>query len=481
MTNKKISVILSIMKKRNIALILLLSLVVLTYTVAFPGFFNKGVAFVNERMSTSLPKMQESDFMFGLDLQGGAYLLYEADLTDVPSGEKNQRMEGLRDLIERRVDLYGIGESIVQIRGERLSVEIPGAHDLDEAIDIIGETPFLDFREISEDLQEKQLEKWEEIEDYLGKPADEITAEDLFGIDSSEVENWDIVLENPYKETGLTGRHLDSASVMMHPITQDPVIILSFTREGGELFSDITRRNIGKPLATFLDGEILQEATVQEEIDGGEAQITGNFSVEEAYNTARDLRIGALPVPIELVSQQSIGPALGIESLENSLKAGILGLLLVAVFMIAIYRLPGLVAVLSLASYVLFVLFLFKTIPVTLTLSGIAGFILSIGMAIDANILIISRMREELRSGKSVSESIEEGYKNAWSSIRDGNITTLMVAIILFFITTSFVRGFAITLMLGIIVSLFCAMIVKRIVLMAFETGVLSKIKKLWV
>ncbi len=468
------------MKTKNTALILFLILIVLVFLISFSSFLNRGIDFVNGKTSFNLPKLEERDFMFGLDLQGGAYLLYEADLTEIPSGEKAQRMDGLRNLIERRIDLYGVSESSVQVRGERLVVEIPGAHDLDRAIDIIGETPFLDFREIPVEFQEKQEEKWEEIATYFDKEIEDLTIEEILGLQEDQVENWELILENPYRETGLTGRNLENARVSMHPVTQDPVIMLSFDREGAKLFEEITERNIGKSVATFLDGEILQEATVQEKISGGEAQITGGFSVEEAYNIARDLRIGALPVPIGLVSQQSIGPSLGENSLDVSLRAGMLGLLLVGAFMIFVYRLPGLISVLSLMSYVIFVIFLFKIVPVTLTLSGIAGFILSIGMAIDANILILSRMREEIREGKSIAKSVEEGFLRAWSSIRDGNITTLMVAIILFFITTSFVRGFAITLILGIIVSLFCAMIVTRLLLSFFEEGKLSKIRDLW-
>jgi len=467
------------MKTKNTTIILLFLVLFFCYIITFPAVFNRGIDYVNDSFSSSLPTLKERDFMFGLDLQGGAYLLYQADLEEVSSGERAQRMEGLRNLIERRVDLYGIGESMVQVRGERLVVEIPGDHDLDEAISIIGETPFLDFREISPEVEEKQAEKWEEITDYLDKRVEEVTFEDLMGLEE-EVEGWEIVLEEPYSKTELTGRHLENARVTMHPVTQDPVIILNFNEEGADLFADITERNVGRPLATFLDGEILQEATVQEKISGGEAQITGGFSVEEAYSVARDLRIGALPVPIELVSQQSIGPALGEDSLNVSLRAGIFGFLLVVVFMIFVYRLPGLFSIISLSAYILMVLFLFKIVPVTLTLSGIAGFILSIGMAIDANILILSRMREEIREGKSISKSVEEGYRRAWSSIRDGNITTLMVAIILFFITTSFVRGFAITLILGILMSLFSAMIINRILLSFFEEGKLAKIKGLW-
>ncbi len=459
---------------------MLFFLAVTSFFVTFPSFFNQGADFINKRTAFTLPEMRERDFMLGLDLQGGAYLLYEADLTGVPSGERDERMRGLRDLIERRIDLYGVAEPSVQVVGERLAVEIAGAHDLDEAINIIGETPFLDFREISPEIEKKQEEKWEEIAEYLDKPLEEITLEDLTKLEEAEVENWEIVLEDPYKKTDLTGRHLENARVVMHPVTQEPVISLVFSEEGAEIFEEITERNIGEPLATFLDGELLQEAIVQEKISGGEAQITGVFSVEEAYNIARDLRIGALPVPIELVSQQSIGPALGEDSLKVSVEAGIFGFLLVALFMIFVYRLPGFVSVLSLSIYILFVVFLFKIIPVTLTLSGIAGFVLSVGMAIDANILILSRTREELKEGRNLENSVEEGYKRAWPSIRDGNLTTLMVAIILFFITTSFVRGFAVTLILGILVSIFCAMVITKALLDFFAENKISKIKALW-
>jgi preprotein translocase subunit SecD len=468
------------MKTKYITLFLFLFLIFFCYILTFPVGFNEKIEFINEKTSLNLPYLKDEGFVFGLDLQGGAYLLYQADFEGVPSGERLQRMEGLRNLIERRVDLYGIAESSVQIRGERLVVEIPGAHDLDNAIDIIGETPFLDFREISPEIVEMQEEKLEEVAQYLNKETEDLTVQDLLDIEEGTIEGLEIIFEEPYQKTGLTGRHLESARVSMHPVTQDPIILLTFNKEGALLFEEITARNVSKPLATFLDDVLLQEATVQEKISGGEAQITGGFSVEEAYNVARDLRIGALPVPIELVSQQSIGPALGEDSLAVSLRAGMLGMLLVAAFMIFAYRLPGVISVISLLTYVLFVVFLFKVIPVTLTLSGIAGFILSIGMAIDANILIIARMREETKDGKSVLKSIEEGYKRAWSSIRDGNITTLMVAIILFFITTSFVRGFAITLILGILVSLFSAMIINRLLLSFFEEGKVSKIKDLW-
>ncbi len=468
------------MKIKQTSLILLLLLIFLTYSIAFPSFFNRGVGFLNRNLPIEIPEIKDREFMFGLDLQGGAYLLYEADLSDIPSGERIQRMDGLRDLIERRIDIFGVAESSVQVRGERLTVEIPGAHELEDAINIIGETPFLDFREFSSEVLEKQEKKLEEVAEYLDKEKENITYEDILMIEDGRIDNIEVIFESPYKRTELTGRHLKSASAVISPLTQEPIIMLSFDEEGAELFAEITERNVGNTLATFLDNQILQEATVQEKISGGEAQITGSFSVEEAYDVARDLRIGSLPVPINLISQQSIGPTLGEESLSSALRAGIIGFILVTIFMIAIYRLPGLFAMLSLGSYIIFVIFLFNIVPVTLTLSGIAGFILSVGMAIDANILIISRMREEIRSGKEIKESIENGYKRAWASIRDGNITTLMVAIVLFFITTSFVRGFAITLILGILVSLFCAIIVSRVFFALFEEGTISKRKNIW-
>ncbi len=470
------------MKEKKLTLVLITVLVILVYTVTFPAAFNRGVDFINEKVPFTLPGLRERDFHIGLDLQGGAHLVYEADLSDVPSGERGRRMDGVRSLIERRADFYGIAETIVQVRGERLIVEIPGAHDLDEAIEIIGETPFLEFREIDQELQEKQREKIKEMEDFLGKSLDEeFTMEDIERLNESDIEGWEIIFQSPHVSTGLTGRHLRNAAANINPMTNAPFISLQFDREGAELFEEITERNVGKILATYLDETLLQEAVVREKISGGEAQITGDFDLEYAYDIARDLRIGALPVPINLISQRSIGAALGQESLEDSIRAGLWGFLFISLFMILVYRLPGFLSVLSLIIYGLFLLFLFKIIPVTLTLSGIAAVILSVGMAIDANILIFSRMKEELRSGKSLKESVEEGYRRAWMAIRDGNFTTLIVALILYFIATSFVRGFAITLILGIITSLFAAMVITRAFLALFEETGREKLKKLWI
>jgi preprotein translocase subunit SecD len=469
------------MKEKITAIFFVFIVIILCGVIIFPKSFNKSLDLVTEKTALSLPKVKELSFNLGLDLEGGAYLLYQADLEDIPGGEKNERMEGLRDLIEKRVNLYGISESSVRIREERLEVEIPGEHNLEDAIEVIGETPFLDFRESSEELFEEKDKKWKEIEEYFGKKREEIALQDIFSLEEGEIEGWEVITEPHYQPTGLTGRHLESARVVINQVSQKPLITLEFNEEGAALFEEITARNIGRPVATFIDDEMVQEATVQEKITGGKAQITGDFSAEEAYQTARDLQIGALPVPISLISQQSIGPELGAKMLEFAIKAGLVGAVLVAVFMILFYRLAGLVSVLSLFVYSLLLISLFKVIVVTLTLSGIAGFILSIGMAIDANVLVLSRMREELKKGRGVAESIEEGYLKAWSSIRDGNITTLIVAFVIFFITTSFVRGFAVVLIMGIIVSIFSVMVINRILLRILSSGRLSKIKKIWV
>ncbi len=481
MTKVDKNVILRAMNKKKVTAILLILLAFVAYLAVSPAYFNRGVDFVNESLRLSLPKIEERDFQLGLDLQGGAYLLYEADLSDIEEEEVSSHMEALRNLIERRIDIFGIGEPVVQIKGDRLVVELPGVHDLEKAIEKIGETPFLDFREIPEGAEEERAEKIEEAEELIGKSFNQFTEEDLEILEEEGFDMETLLSETPYVITELTGRRLESASVDFEPTTNKPVISLAFDSEGAQLFEEITARNVGRPLATFLDGELLQEATVQEKISGGRAQITGDFSLEEARGIAQNLQAGALPVPIELISQQSIGPSLGEESLNLSIMAALWGFLAVSIFVVAVYRLPGVLSVISLLLYGLILLALFKSIPITLTLSGIAGFILSLGMAIDANILIFSRMREEIRKGSSFKESVDEGFRRAWPSIRDGNFTTLIVAVVFFFIATSFVRGFAVTLILGILVSMFSAMVVTRYLLSLFADSKLSKIKKLWI
>ncbi|MDP3991109.1 MAG: protein translocase subunit SecD [Candidatus Nealsonbacteria bacterium] len=401
-------------------------------------------------------------FKLGLDLQGGTHLVYEADMSGIEKAEQQSSIQGLRDVIERRVNLFGVREPIVQTQeaGEhyRLIVELAGVQDSAEAIKMIGETPFLEFKE--------QAENYDEIIEANSKAASS-------GAEETE-------LQDPFISTLLTGKYLKKAEIDFDNSTYKPMVLLQFDSEGAKLFEELTFKNIGKPLAIYIDGIPISVPIVQEVISQGRAQISGSFNIEEAKTLARNLNAGALPVPINLISQQNVGPTLGEISLQKSLKAGMFGLLAVILFLIIFYRLPGLLASLALVIYVCFALALFKLISVTLTLAGIGGFILSIGMAIDANILIFSRMKEELKNGKPFAFSVEEGFKRAWPAIRDGNMTTLIVALILFGFGTSFVKGFALTLSIGIILSMFSAIIISKNFLRCFVGTKLERVKILW-
>ncbi|KPJ55291.1 hypothetical protein AMJ47_00215 [Parcubacteria bacterium DG_72] len=418
------------------------------------------------------PSFPDFPFKLGLDLQGGTHLVYEADLSNIEKENYSSAMGGLRDIIERRINMFGVAEPIVQTQDtgttHRLVVELAGVQDPAEAIKMIGQTPFLEFRtqRPEQEIQEI-LDKRKELE---GKTEQEIM----------QVENWQLAFQDPYLPTELTGKYLDKAEISFDPNTSDPVILLEFDDEGSDIFEIITEENIGKILAIYIDGVPISTPVVQEKIAGGQARISGDFTVEEAKELARNLNAGALPVPITLISQQSVGPTLGAVSLQQSLKAGVIGFLLVILFLIIFYRFPGFLASMSLAVYIAIILSLFKLIPVTLTLAGIGGFVLSIGMAVDANILIFSRMREELKEEKSFSVSVAEGFKRSWPSIRDGNITTLIVALILFFLGTSFIKGFALTLSIGILMSMFSAIFITRTLLQLFVGTKLETIKWLW-
>ncbi len=483
-------------KKSIISTIIILIFAIFSATLVVPDFFNRKIDRLEEATSFEINRrIKNIDFELGLDLQGGAHLLYQADLTGVEDGEKSNRMQALRDLIERRVDHFGIGEPIVQVRGERIVVELPGVTDQEEAIGQIGETPFLEFRiQRKEGELQKIEEKRREIEslenfdiwdsNFFQENIEDLDEETIDKI--KEVEDWELAFVDEFVPTGeifsenLTGRFLQGANIGFDQLSGEAMVSLRFDREGGKILHEITAESIGKPMATYLDEERIQVATIQDEIRGGQAQISGNLGVEEARQLARDLEIGALPVPIELISQRSVGPALGQRSLERSVKAGAIGFLAVIVFMIFYYKMLGLLAAASLIIYVILVLLSFKLLSVTLTLSGIAGFVLSIGMAIDANILIFSRMKEELSSGKDFIKAAEDGFSRAWPSIRDGNLTTILVALILFFVTTSFVQGFATVLIIGILISIFTSMVVTRSFIQSFVGSKLAEIKKLW-
>jgi protein-export membrane protein SecD len=628
------------------------------------AYYNKGVDKLKEKTNNviSLPKTKEIGFRLGLDLQGGTHLVYEADLSAVEAKDRESAVEGARDVIERRVNVFGVSEPLIQVNktssGDyRIIAELAGINDVAEAVKMIGETPLLEFKEQSDEQRELSQEEKELIEDF-NKEADK-RAEDVLGkllsggdfgaiakeysddesaenngdlgwvskserpdlanlIDSLEVGehtkdlipfidgyrlikledkrfrenpftneeekeikanhllicyegsercesglskeearnkiselkedatkdnfidlvkanstepgasesggdlgwfsrgqmvpefedaayNMEVgsiseVVETPFgfhliykqderqieeykisfifikkmttedilgmsadwKNTELTGKNLKRATVQFNPNDNSPEVSLEFDSEGAKLFEEITDRNVGKQVAIFLDAYPISAPTVNEKITGGKAVISGGFDIKEAKLLAQRLNAGALPIPIELVEQKTVGASLGKASVEDSLKAGIIGLILVALYMIIFYRLPGLLAVISLGVYGLLILAIFKLWPVTLTLSSLAGFILSIGMAVDANVLIFERLKEELRYGKPLGKAIDEGFKRAWPSIRDGNYSTLITCFILIQFTTSIVRGFALTLGLGILMSIFSAIVVTK-------------------
>lgn len=453
------------MTRNTYFLIIILVASVFLLAFVWPQAVNKGFDLVNKQAESltqfKLPKIPVKSFQLGLDLLGGAHLLYEADLAKVESADRAVAMEGVRDVIERRVNFFGVSEPLVQVSGDnRLIIELAGISDINQAIKMIGETPFLEFKE--------------EVPNYQ-QLADEFQAKQAAG-QATQID--EIILQDQlFVSAGLNGKHLKRAQVVFDPQTGQPQVSLELNEEGAQLFADITKKNIGKRVAIFLDGFAISVPVVQTEISDGQAVITGGFNPQEAKLLATRLNSGALPVPISLISQQTIGASLGAESLTKSLKAGVYGLVLVALFMIAFYRLPGLVSVVALMVYVLIVLSVYKLIPVTLTLAGIAGFILSLGMAVDANVLIFARMKEELAAGKNLQPAMREGFSRAWLSIRDSHVTSLLGAAVLYMFTTSVVKGFALTLGVGVLTSLFTAITVTRAFLMLF-TGIWFENKK---
>ncbi len=470
------------MQQKYYIFIAVVILAILAGIFSYPNYFNKSVDFLNGKFSWTIPHFWEKPYVLGLDLQGGVNLIYQADLSAVQ--DKSGAMAGLRDVIERRVNMFGVSEPVVQIQGQdRLIVELPGVKNVEQAIKMIGETPYLEFDEQKTEAESKPiLDKIKELQAAQEKKED-----------ITKIKDWQLALQNPYfKPTELTGKYLTKATVNFDQTTYKPEIQLQFNDEGAKKFEEITARNISKPLAIYLDGasiidtnsdqkidaQDLYAPIVQTKISGGKAIITGNMNIQTANDIARRLNSGALPVKIgDPISQETVGPTLGAVSLQKSLTAGLYGLLAVVIFMILIYRLPGFLASIALVIYVALTLAIFKLIPVTLTLAGIGGFILSIGMAVDANILIFARMKEEIKTGKSLSESIQEGFHRAWPSIRDSNFNSLIVCAILFTFATSFIKGFALTLSLGIIVSLFSAFFITRIFLMVFVGQRVEKAK----
>jgi len=392
----------------------------------------------------------------GLDLQGGAHLVYQTDLSKIEPGEESDATAGVVDVIRRRIDALGVAEPIIQKTHDnsRVIVELPGIQDVNKAINLIGETAQLEFRA---GIKDKSLDENNRSKSY-------------------NYEDW--------ADIGLTGAYFKRAEVFIDQggtsIVRRPKISIEFDSEGAKIFATATKANIQKPLAIFLDKTLLSAPIVQDEITDGNAVINGDFTLESARKLAIQLNAGALPVPITLISQNNIGATLGQESVDKSIIAGVLGLLLVLLFMIIYYRLPGLVAALALIMYAIITLAIYIYIPVTLTLAGIAGFIISIGMAIDANILIFERMKEELREDRSIIAAVNAGFVRAWNSIRDSNVATIITCIILYYFGSGLIRGFALTLGIGVIVSMFSAITITHTLLQLTAATGLTHRFKLW-
>lgn len=661
--------------KRRIGLIIIIVLAVCAGLFDYPRAWNLAAGWLRTSAGIPAPNFPSRPFNLGLDLIGGTHLVAEADMSDVPEGERDEALGGVRDVIERRVNAYGVAEPVVQTSrvGDswRVNIELAGVKDIKEAIGLIGDLPVLEFRE--EGVGEQRaltLEEKSGMEAYNAeakKKADEALKkalaaganfEDLVsnlsegeekkdskgdlgfigltpqfdkivlaltrsGIGPNRVlnylvendEGWSVVkysekrtgerkvkashilicfegaqncnttttkevarklagdlrrtlttrnfadvaleksedpsakqnkgdlgyfsrpmmveafsnaafaqgvgtisgpvespfgfhliyktddrIENQYKVqrilikkktaesiappvpwrvTGLGGKQLKRASVQFDPTSGEPQVSLEFNDEGKKLFGDITTRNVDRFVAIFLDGEPISIPRVIQPITAGTAVITGTFTLPEAKQLAQRLNAGALPVPIRVISQVSVGATLGSVSLEKSLFAGLIGFALVALFMILYYRFAGVTAILALFAYTAFVLAIFKLIPVTLTLAGIAGFIITLGMAVDGNVLIFARLKEELRAGKSLSQAIEEGFTRSWPSIRDGHITTLISAAILFWFSSSVIKGFALTLFIGVAFSLFSSVVVSRVFMRYLSSWI--KNPRIWI
>ncbi|MEI7709468.1 MAG: protein translocase subunit SecD [bacterium] len=430
----------------------IISVLIISGAVGITFFDYKTEPKLNKNFTTQSAFLKNHPFRLGLDLSGGIHLVYNADVSKLTPSQVGDSMDALRDIIERRVNLFGVSEPVVQVQngsfisgaGEQLIIDLPGETDVEGAVKKIGDLPILEF-------------KTEAPKDALQN----VTV----GKDGKV--NLDI--NSLYVSTQLTGRYLKKATLDFDQNTHEPKVSIQFDDTGTKLFAEITKANIGKRVAIFLDGAVVSSPVVREEIPDGTAVISGNFTLNDARLLVGRLNSGALPVPISLLSTQTIGATLGDKALAAGVKAAIVGFLLVALFLILWYRLPGLVATVSLCIFIVIILALFKLMPVTLTAAGIAGFIISIGIAVDANVLIFERVKEELHAGKSVKDAVSTGFSRAWHAIRDSNISNFLTAVILFWFGTSLIKGFALTLGMGVIISLFSAITITRVFLSALS------------
>lgn len=386
----------------------------------------------------------------GLDIQGGVQVVLKADMSEIAEVDRPVALESAREIILRRVDLYGINEPVVQtsVNGNdyRILVELAGVSDSAQALRLVGQTAQLEFK----------------LENQAKMADPQATQSALYFFGS-------------FDETGLTGKQLKRTQVLFDPQTSEPVISMEFDEEGTKLFAEITKEHTGEVLAIFLDGFPITTPVINDPILNGQAQLSGGFDVESAKQLNIQLSAGALPVPIEVLEQRSIGASLGQQSVNDSLRAGLVGILLVMLFMILYYGFKGFLASLALIVYAILTLAIYKVIGVTLTLPGIAGLILSVGMAVDANILIFERMKEELRSGRGFTQAMEQGFGRSWDSIKDANLATIMTSLVLinplnftFLNTSGLVKGFGVTLLIGVLISLFTGVVVTRTLLRLF-------------
>ena len=424
------------MKKRNIYLLI--------FILVLFGFALWSVVPFNTKL------LGPNGLRLGLDLKGGSQLLYKADLSQKdPSVSNAEAMSAVVEKIQRRVNQYGTFESTIQKQGtDRILVQLPGVEDISRAISLIGKTALLDFRE-------QKL-------DENGNPVLDNEGNRVFKDESAKAAGRD------GKERELTGEYLKHARQDIDPY-KGPAVVIEWDSEGGYLFEKITERNLHKPLAIFLDDKIISAPVVQSVIRSGTAgQIEGNFTIDEAKDLTDQLNSGALDVPLTIIGQENVDPTLGADSIQKSMQAAIIGIILLLLFMLLYYRLPGLIACISLGIYGVFLLAIFSAFPITLTLAGIAGAILSLGMAVDANVLIFERMKEELRAGRTSGAAVEAGFNRAWTAIRDSNITTFIACAVLIWLGisstfhASMVSGFAITLFIGVALSMFTAIVVTR-------------------
>ncbi len=442
------------MRKNGVRFLIILLLLLVCGSIALPPHYTFTIPFINRTLTVGSPvislpfsggtKQISFDFKKGLDIKGGVQIVLEAEMKDIPEEDRVVALESVREVITRRVDLYGIAESSVRTAtgngSYRLIIELPGVTNPDEALKLVGQTAKLEFQLITPLQQEE------------GKPP-----------------------IGQFSNTGLDGAKLKRASVQFDQKTGEPIVGIQFNNEGAALFGKITEENQGAMLGIILDNSLLMAPRINEPIYGGSAVITGSFTLEEARQLSIQLNAGALPVPIRVLEQRTVGATLGNESVTESVRAGAIGLGLVILFMVLLYGWSGVLASCALALYAIVTIALYKIIGITLTVPGIAGLILSIGMAVDANILIFERMKEEMRLGKPFEIALELGFGRAWDSIKDANITTIMTALVLinplnvsFLNSSGLVRGFGITLLIGVVLGLFTGVFVTRTFLRLF-------------